>query len=503
MTPGPGRRLGRKGQMLRVYNTLGRQLQEFKPLREGFVGMYVCGPTVYGHCHIGHAKSYVSFDAIVRYLRYIGYRVRYVQNITDVGHLTDDADMGEDKIGKRAREMGLEPMEVAETFTRSYFEDMDALNVLRPDISPRASGHIPEQIELVERLLQTGHAYQVGGNVYFDVASFPDYGKLSGRALDELVQGGRVEARGEKRHPADFALWKEAEPGHIMRWNSPWGVGFPGWHLECSVMCSKYLGETADIHGGGVENVFPHHENEIAQSEAATGKPFVRYWLHNGMVTVEGRKMGKSLGNFITLKDAFAGNPPVTEPVRPLVLRFFVLSSHYRSQLDFSAEALQAAEKGLVRIENTVTRIRRTLAQAAPGEVGRHVARLVAQTGQQFAAEMDNDFNTAGALGVLGTFTREVNRILDGSEPLHRADLDAVLRVYDELGGRVLGIVTEQSGQRLASGIESELIDLLLSVRRELRRARQFELADCIRERLNALGIELKDTADGTTWQVR
>ncbi|MHC4592127.1 MAG: cysteine--tRNA ligase, partial [Planctomycetota bacterium] len=300
--------------MLKVHNSLGRELQEFRPLREGLVTIYVCGPTVYGHSHIGHAKSYVSFDAIVRYLRYLGYRVRYVQNITDVGHLTDDADMGEDKIGVRAREMGVEPMEVAETFTRSYFEDMDALEVLRPDISPRASGHIPEQIEFVQRLLENGHAYEVNGSVYFDVGSFPEYGKLSGRSPDEMIEGERVEASSEKRAPADFALWKRADAGHIMRWNSPWGEGFPGWHIECSIMAMKYLGETVDIHGGGIENMFPHHEDEVAQTEAATGKRFIRYWLHNGMVTVNGQKMGKSLGNFITLKDAFAGRPPLEKP---------------------------------------------------------------------------------------------------------------------------------------------------------------------------------------------
>ncbi|MCK4283823.1 MAG: cysteine--tRNA ligase, partial [Candidatus Brocadiae bacterium] len=322
--------------MLKVYNSLGRELEEFKPLREGFIGIYVCGPTVYGHSHIGHAKSYVSFDVIVRYLRYRfpHHRVRYVQNITDVGHLTDDADMGEDKVGLRARELGIEPMEVVETFTRSYFEDMDALNVLRPDISPRPSGHIPEQIEIIRNLLDRGHAYEVNGSVYFDVSSWPQYGRLSGRSVDDQIEGTRVESSEEKRHPADFALWKRAEPGHVMRWSSPWGEGFPGWHLECSVMATKYLGETADIHGGGIENMFPHHENEIAQSEAATGKPFVRCWLHNGMVTVEGQKMGKSLGNFITLKDAFAGEPPLDQPVRPLVMRYFVLTSHYRSPLD-------------------------------------------------------------------------------------------------------------------------------------------------------------------------
>jgi len=489
--------------MLKVHNSLGRKLQEFKPLREGFVGIYVCGPTVYGHCHIGHAKSYVSFDVIVRYLRYLGYHVRYVQNITDVGHLTDDADMGEDKIGVKAREMGIEPMEVAEMFTRSYFEDMDALNVQRPDISPRASGHIPEQIELVKALLDKGHAYEVEGNVYFDVPSFPEYGKLSGRSLDELAEGERVEGREDKRHPADFALWRRAEPGHLMRWNSPWGAGFPGWHLECSVMSTKYLGETADIHGGGIENSFPHHEDEIAQTEAATGKPFVRYWLHNGMVTVNGQKMGKSLGNFITLKDAFAGRPPLDRPIRPPVLRYFILSSHYRSPLDFSQEALDAAEKGLERIENTVGRVRRMLQQAPEGEPAAPVKGLVEQTKEQFLGEMDNDFNSAGALGVLSTFTREVNRLLDEGQGITQGSLEAVDALYEELGGQILGIVSDETGPRAEAGIEDQLIQALLAVRADLREAKQFELADSIRGRLEELGIELQDGPDGTTWQYR
>lgn len=491
--------------MLKVYNSLGRQLQEFEPLREGFIGIYVCGPTVYGDCHIGHAKSYVSFDAIVRYLRYRfpDHRVRYVQNITDVGHLTDDADMGEDKIAVKAREMGIQPMEVAETFTRSYFEDMDALNVQRPDISPRASGHIPEQVGIVQRLLDNGHAYEANGSVYFDVSSWPDYGKLSGRSVDELMEGARIEPSAEKRHTADFALWKRAEPAHIMRWDSPWGEGFPGWHLECSVMATKYLGETADIHGGGIENIFPHHEDEIAQSEAATGKPFVRYWLHNGMVTVKGQKMGKSLGNFITLKDAFAGRPPLERPVRPMAMRYFVLTSHYRSPLDFSAEAVEAAEKGLGRIENTVGRVRRMLAQAGEGDASDEVKRLVEGAREQFLAEMDNDFNTAGAIGVLSTFTREVNRFLDETEGVARGGLEAVDELYEELGGRILGIVTEDTGRRVEAGIERQLIETLTEVRSDLRKAQQFELADSIRRRLAELGVEIKDTPDGTTWQFK
>ncbi len=426
-----------------------------------------------------------------------------MQNITDVGHLTDDADMGEDKIGRRAREMGLQPMEVVEEFTRSYFDDMDAMNVLRPDISPRASGHITEQIELVKRLLETGHAYEADGNVYFDAASWPEYGKLSGRALDEMIEGDRVESRGEKRHPADWALWKAAEEGHIMRWPSPWGEGFPGWHLECCVMAAKYLGETIDIHGGGIENMFPHHEDEVAQAEAASGKPFVRYWLHNNMVTVNGQKMGKSLGNFVTLKDAFAGKPPLGRPVRPMVIRYFILTSHYRSPLDFSVEALDAAEKGLVRIENTVGRVRRMLEQAPDGEASGDFSVLVKETDEKFAAEMDSDFNTAGAIGVLSTFTREVNRLLDEGEAVTRGSLEAVAGVYDELGGKVLGIVTEATGERGAAGIECELVETMLDVRQKLRAAKQFQLADEIRDRLAELGVEVKDGPEGSTWQFR
>ena len=487
--------------MLKVYNSLGRRLEEFKPLREGFVGIYVCGPTVYGHSHVGHAKSYVSFDVIVRYLRHLSCRVRYVQNITDVGHLTDNADEGEDKVARQAREEGLQPMEIAETYTRSYFEDMDALNVLRPDISPRASGHIPQQIELVERLIESGHAYEVDGNVYFDVASWPGYGKLSGRSLDEMIAGVRVEARGDKRSPADFALWKKAEPGHIMKWRSPWSVGYPGWHLECSVMAMEYLGETIDIHGGGLENQFPHHEDEIAQSEAVTGKPFVRYWLHNNMVTVNGQKMGKSLGNFITLKDAFAGRPPLDRAVRPLVMRYFILTSHYRSPLDFSAEALGAAEKGLERIENTVGRVRRAIEQAPDGPVPDAVAELTSRASAEFAAKMDNDFNTAGALGVLSTFTREVNRRLDADGDVARDGLAAIAAVYDRLGGDVLGIVTARTGARSGAGIEGGLVEALVAVRQELRAGGHYELADSIRDRLAELGVVVKDGPGGAEWE--
>ena len=517
--------------MLKVYNSLGREKQDFKPRREGFVGMYVCGPTVYGHSHIGHAKSYVSFDVIVRYLRYLGCRVRYVQNITDVGHLTDDSDFGEDKVGRKARELGIEPMEVAELYTRSYFEDMDALNVLRPDISPRATGHIPEQIELVKELLARGHAYEVNGNVYFDVASFPGYGKLSGRRLEEMMEGVRIEPSEEKRNPADFALWKRAEKGHLLRWRSPWGEGFPGWHLECSAMGLRYLGPTLDIHGGGIENIFPHHEDEIAQSEGATGEQFVRYWLHNNMVTVGGQKMGKSLGNFITLKDAFAGKPPLTGPVRPMVIRYFVLTCHYRSPLDFSAEALEAARKGLERIEQTVERVRerRRLqfgpeltaegqaaseeavrqahrpepSRGAGGELPGPVAELIEKTKADFLSQMDDDFNTAGALGHLSNFTREVNRLLDSAEHLDSAMLASLDELYGELGESILGILRDIGQPKAGTdrGIERQLVEALVEMRSRLREARQYKLSDEVRERLSALGIELKDGPEGTGWE--
>ncbi len=487
--------------MLKINNSLSKSLEKFNPLKEGFVGIYVCGPTVYGHSHIGHAKSYVSFDVIVRYLKFVGYNVRYVQNITDVGHLTDDADEGEDKVIKKAREMGLEPMEVAEAYTNSYFEDMDALNIQRPSITPKASGHIPEQIDMIQRLIDNGHAYEVGGNVYYDVGSFPDYGKLSGRNLDELREGARVETRGEKVNPADFALWKKADDAHLMKWNSPWGIGFPGWHLECSAMALKYLGPTLDIHGGGLENMFPHHDDEIAQAEGVTGQKFVNYWLHNNMVTVDGQKMGKSLGNFITLKDAFAGKPPLEKKVRPMVLRYFILNSHYRSPLDFSKQALESAEKGLQRIESAYNGVKKRL-QARPlntesENIPEKINDLVENTRSAFLATMDEDFNTAGALGELNKFTRAVNKLLSADDPLPRPALAAIESLYRQLGEDVLGVLRDAGkGESDGEGsMEKELIHTLLETRNELRTARQFELADKIRDKLTELGIDVKDNA--------
>ncbi len=483
---------------LKVYNTLTRRKEEFKPLEEGYVRMYVCGPTVYDHPHIGHAKSYVSFDAVVRYLRYLGYKVTYIQNITDVGHLTDNADEGEDKIEKRAARERVDPMELAETYTRSYFEDMDALNCLRPDISPRATGHIGEQIEIVKTLVEKGCAYEVNGSVYFDVSKFAGYGKLSGKKVEDLTAGARVEVNPEKKNPADFALWKKATAGHILRWNSPWGWGYPGWHLECSVMSMRYLGESIDIHGGGLENAFPHHECEIAQSEAATGKPFVKYWLHNNMVTVDGVKMGKSLGNFITLKDAFKTH-------HPLSIRYFVLTSHYRSPLDFSEEAIVAASKGLERVHNAVRAVREALAaQGGQGTGSPGDTKLLGEIDEfrkRFEEAMDEDFNTPQAIAVASDLVRWSNTLLSQGTPAI-AVLEKLNETFNRLGGDVLGIVTDTLlGEEGGGGLEADLVAVLIETRNSLRKAKNFAAADEIRARLCEIGVELMDSSEGTTWK--
>jgi cysteinyl-tRNA synthetase len=479
---------------LQVYNTLHRRKEPFTPQHEGYVGMYVCGPTVYGDSHLGHAKSYVSFDVIVRHLRSLGYRVLYVQNITDVGHLTDNADQGEDKLDRQARIDRIHPMQLAETYTRSYFEDMDALNVLRPDIVPRASGHITEQIAIVQALINKGMAYVANGSVYFDVGTFPAYGKLSGRTVEDLNAGARVEIKEEKKHPADFALWKKADTTHIMRWPSPWGEGFPGWHIECSAMSMKYLGEGFDIHGGGMENQFPHHECEIAQSEGATGKPFVRYWLHNNMVTVGGKKMGKSLGNFLTLKDAFA-------KWDPQVVRFFILQSHYRSTLDFSDEALDGARAGYEKLANTLRNLREKITHAiAPGggETGIDLDRRTAE----FQGAMDDDFNTPQAIAVLFDVARELNQAFASEKNYSRTSLEAIDRWYALHAGSVLGITTGSAGGTESSGtLVGPIVDLLIAVRGDIRAQKLWALSDKIRDGLARIGIGLEDKKTGTTWK--
>ncbi len=481
---------------LKIYNTLTKEKSEFKPLHAGFVGMYVCGPTVYSHSHIGHGKSYVSFDVIVRYLRYLGNKVLYVQNITDVGHLLGDTNEGEDRLIKQSRIEQKHPMELAEEYTRSYFEDMDALGVLRPDISPRATGHIIEQIELTKQLVEKGYAYEANGSVYFDVRKFADYGKLSRRPLDEMVQGIRVGVRPEKRNPQDFALWKKAEPEHIMRWPSPWGEGFPGWHIECSAMSMKYLGETFDIHGGGLDNQFPHHECEIAQSVCATGKPFVNYWMHNNLVTVGGQKMSKSLENFTTLKDTF-------QKYDPLVVRFFILQSHYRSTLDFSDEALLGAKRGYERLVNSIQNIDAEMQKPTYTSNTKINLPDIESYKTTFLETMDDDFNTPKAIATLFDLTSDINGWLSsGNRPTPEL-LTTTSKILHELAGGILGLLPERevATNTLDGSTINDVMRVLIDVRNEARKQKLFSLSDMIRDGLKKIGVVLEDKKDETVWK--
>ncbi len=471
--------------MLRLHDTLTGSTRDFEPLSPPSAGVYVCGPTVYGDSHLGHAKSYVSFDVLVRFMRHEGYRVRYVQNITDVGHLSENSETGDDKLQRQARLERLEPMEIAEKYTRSYFEDMDRLGNLRPDISPRASGHIPEQIELVRALIEKGHAYQAGGNVYFSVRSFPGYGRLSGRRPDELVAGTRVEVQSDKRDPLDFALWKEADSGHILKWRSPWGWGFPGWHLECSAMAMRYLGESIDIHGGGLENVFPHHESEIAQSEAATGRQFARFWLHNNMVTIDGQKMGKSLGNARSLKEMF-------ERYDPMTIRLYILRSHYRSPLDFSDEGLSSAASALGRIRDLASR----LGPADPvGAAPDSAVSFVEEALASFTGRLSEDLDTPGAVAVLFDYVRRCNQALEtGVEPGPRAAMSGGLSL---MACELLGLSARAASA--SSDTEPLLLGLLSGYRSMLRERKLFAEADGMRDALAAGGYSVKDMPGGAS----
>lgn len=479
---------------LHIYNTLTREKEKFEPIKEGFVGIYVCGPTVYGDPHLGHAKSYVSFDLVVRYLKYLGYKVRYVQNITDVGHLTDDADQGEDKLEKQAQIEKLEPMEIAEKYTYNYFRDMDKLGVQRPDISPRATGHIIEQIEMVKKLIENGHAYEANGNVYFDVSSDENYGKLSGRSVEEQESGSRVETASDKRSPEDFALWKRAGEDHIMKWPSPWGKGYPGWHIECSAMSTKYLGKNFDIHGGGLDNQFPHHECEIAQSECAYHEPFANYWMHNNMVTLEGQKMGKSLGNAISLDEFFRGDHELLSRAwDPQVIRFFLLQSHYRSTTDFSEEALDGAESGLRNLQDII----RLLHQTDSGDAEDYELDSLKE---KLEAKLNDDFNSAQAIAVLFEELKKLRKAVNqGDIP---QNLDKVNEFLEDFVDGVLGIWPEEE---VSSGNEKtkELVELLIDLRNRARENKNFELADAIRDRLSEMGIELMDKPEGTEFKIK
>lgn len=478
---------------LKVFNVLGRELQEFVPLAPGQVTMYVCGPTVYDHPHIGHAKTYVAFDTVVRYLRSTGLNVLYVQNITDVGHLLDS---GEDRILRKAAQTQARPMQIVETYTKSYFDAMDALGVGRPDISPRASGHIPEQIQMIETLLAKGYAYESNGSVYFDVAKDPDYGKLSNRRLQEQAAGTREAVRGDKRNPEDFALWKKAEPEHILRWDSPWSEGFPGWHIECSAMAKKYLGETFDIHGGGIDNIFPHNESEIAQSECANDAEFARYWMLVGSLTVDGIKMSKSLGNFTTVADAL-------KRYQPGVIRMFMQSVHYSNPVDYTEGALDATARGWERIANAVRLVRQTLRSAPASDEGLSFSARLQAARASFTASMDDDFNMPGAIAALQDLTRDVNSLLNSGTTVGKAALEAIDAAYRATAGDVLGILPadEASGTGSAQR-EAALIELIVQMRTQARKAKNWAESDRLRDELAAIGVVLEDRADGTVWKV-
>ena len=500
-------------------NTMSHNKELFTPVNPGHVGMYVCGPTVYGDAHLGHARPGVSYDVLSKFLRHLGYKVRYVRNITDVGHLEHDADEGEDKIAKKARLEELEPMEVVQTYTLRYHEAMRLLNVAPPSIEPRASGHILEQIEAVKKILDSGYAYESNGSVYFDVAKYNSdhhYGVLSGRNLDDTLEGTRsLDGQSDKKAPYDFAIWKKAEPEHIMRWPSPWGEGFPGWHLECSVMGEKYLGEVFDIHGGGMDLMFPHHECEIAQNVACRGTQGVHYWVHNNMVTINGQKMGKSLGNFITLPQLFSGEHEKLERAySPMTVRFFILQAHYRSTLDFSNEALQAAEKGLKRLMQAARDLYamagRKEPQYAYGEelfgVAPDSCKAVNEAVRKvFDGVYDalcDDINTPICLAHISEAVKIINSAKAGQVNLEKEDIDTLCQLFDDIVFGVLGLKDEELSGGSTGEVIGGLMEMVLEQRAAAKAAKDWTTSDHIREKLTALGIKVKDTKDGVEWSI-
>lgn len=483
---------------LQIYNSLTRKKEPFEPINPPFVGMYVCGPTVYGDPHLGHARAAITFDVVYRYLLELGYKVRYVRNITDVGHLENDSDNGEDKIAKKARLEQLEPMEVAQYYANRYHEFLDKLNVKKPSIEPLASGHIMEQIAIVEQILKEGLAYEVNGSVYFDVPKYHQqkhYGKLSGRVIEDLLANTRdLEGQDEKRSPLDFALWKKASPEHIMRWKSPWGEGFPGWHIECTAMSTKYLGETFDIHGGGMDLLFPHHECEIAQSQAANHKDPCKYWMHNNMITINGQKMGKSLNNFITLHEFFNGTHPALEKAyHPMTIRFFILQAHYRSTLDFSNEALQAAEKGLARLFKAY----HLVANIKPNEKSSIDVKAWQQRCETAIAD---DFNTPVLIAELFDAVRMINLLAEGKETLIKTDLDFLKEHLERYLIRILGLKEDLSKE--SALLLDGLMQLILDIRKKAKENKDYTTSDAIRDSLSKLNIKIKDGKEGSSWEM-
>lgn len=487
-------------QELFIYNTITKNKEKFESLTPQRVGLYVCGPTVYGEPHLGHARPAITFDLLFRYLQHIGYKVRYVRNITDVGHLENDADEGEDKIAKKARLDQLEPMEVAQYYIDSYHKAMDKLNVLRPSIEPRASGHIIEQIEMVQQIMEKGYAYESKGSVYFDVPKFDKefgYGKLSGRVLEDMISNTRVlDGQDEKRNPADFALWKKGSPEHIMRWNSPWSSGFPGWHIECTAMSTKYLGEHFDIHGGGMDLIFPHHESEVCQSTVANGKESVKYWMHNNMITINGQKMGKSLGNFINLKQFFTGDHPMLErPYNAMTIRFFIMQAHYRGTLDFSNEALIAAEKGMTKLNAADKLLEKLIG-------GDRSSENISEWVQRCYDAMNDDLNTPKLIAELFEASRIINSVNDGHLQLTSEDIETLKVNFRLFYYEVLGMIPEAQTTQGAE-VTDKLMELILEVRQDAKTNKNWGVADMIRNKLTEAGIVLKDTKEGAVWEIK
>ena len=484
-----------------IYNTLTRKKEEFKPLNPPYVGMYVCGPTVSGDAHLGHVRPAITFDVLFRYLRHLGYKVRYVRNITDVGHLENDADEGEDKVAKKARLESLEPMEVVQYYLNRYHKAMEALNVLPPSIEPHASGHIIEQIEYIKKIIEAGYAYVSNGSVYFDVVKYNKdhhYGKLSGRNIDDLLNTTReLDGQSEKHNSFDFALWKKASPEHIMRWPSPWSDGFPGWHLECSTMSIKYLGEEFDIHGGGMDLLFPHHECEIAQSVAAQGHETVHYWMHNNMITINGQKMGKSLGNFITLDEFFSGNHKLLQqPYSPMTIRFFILQAHYRSTVDFSNEALQASEKALQRMLEGWD----NLSKIEPAEVSTVDVKTIRERCYE---AMNDDLSTPIVISHLFEAVKIINTVLAGGATLSVEDSAHLKETFRIFLFDIMGIREEAGVSEEGSEAYHKAVDLLLDVRKEAKARKDWTTSDYIRDRLSEIGFEIKDTKEGVEWKLK
>lgn len=492
-------------QTLLIYNTLHRQKERFEPLHAPSVGMYVCGPTVYGDPHLGHARPAITFDILYRYLTHLGYKVRYVRNITDVGHLEHDADEGDDKIEKKARLEQLEPMEIAQYYTNRYHQAMEALNVLPPSIEPHASGHIIEQEQLVKQILDNGFAYVSNGSVYFDIEKYNQqyhYGKLSGRNLDDVINNSReLDGVGEKRNQVDFALWKKASPEHIMRWPSPWSDGFPGWHCECTAMGRKYLGNHFDIHGGGMDLVFPHHECEIAQAVASQGSDMVKYWMHNNMITINGQKMGKSLGNFITLEQFFTGNHPTLEQAySPMTIRFFILSANYRSPVDFSNDALKASEKGLERLMNALNDIDRVPVVAASDAA---TQQFVGALRQRLYDAMNDDLQTQVVISQLFEACHVVNALLDHKATINAADLKELKTTMQLFAFDILGLRADKGSDNSArEEAYGKVVDMVLALRAKAKANKDWTTSDQIRNELAAAGFEVKDTKDGVTWKL-